>query len=436
MKRIILLICLACAVLILKAQDVEFEKAADAVKNMKVGWNLGNTLDSHSGSTENMWIEYYTDRTPSKYETAWGQPVATLKLIKMFKEAGFNAIRVPVTWYPHMGGIRTDGLIWDKKRYPFGSKVDEAWMERVHEVVDYVISQGMYCILNVHHDTGDTDVAWVVADRDSYNANKDRFYDLWTQIANEFKDYDEYLLFEGYNEMLDTLGSWVYASAKADGGYNASLSSSAYAAVNGYAQTFVDAVRATGGNNISRNLIVTNYAASNCRGTGHSTDPFTKMVIPTDTLSGHIILQIHSYILGMTDLTASKNEASGLISDLNTRFVTRKVPVVIGEWGTLNEDDYTDNTRYENFKKYCKYFVSTAKRKNIATLFWMKLSDGQDRSVPKWTLEDLKDEIIKGYYGNDGYVGVVPVNAGVTYDSEYWLNGNIVIRNGRKYLVR
>lgn len=436
MKRIILLICLACAVLILKAQDVEFEKASDAVKNMKVGWNLGNTLDSHSGSTENMWIEYYTDRTPSKYETAWGQPVATLKLIKMFKEAGFNAIRVPVTWYPHMGGIRTDGLIWDKKRYPFGNTVDEAWMERVHEVVDYVISQGMYCILNVHHDTGDTDVAWVVADRDSYNANKDRFYDLWTQIANEFKDYDEHLLFEGYNEMLDTLGSWVYASAKADGGYNASLSSSAYAAVNGYAQTFVDAVRATGGNNISRNLIVTDYAASNCRGTGHSMDPFTKMVIPTDTLSGHIILQIHSYILGMTNLNNSKNEASGLMSDLNTRFVTKKVPVVIGEWGTLNEDDYTDNTRYENFKKYCKYFVSTAKRKNIATLFWMKLSDGQDRSVPKWTLEDLKDEIIKGYYGNDGYVGVAPVNAGVTYDSEYWLNGNIVIRNGRKYLVR
>lgn len=436
MKRIILLICLACVAFMSKAQDVEFEKASDAVKNMKVGWNLGNTLDSHSGSTENMWIEYYTDRTPSKYETAWGQPVATLKLIKMFKEAGFNAIRVPVTWYPHMGGIRTDGLIWDKKRYPFGNTVDKAWMERVHEVVDYVISQGMYCILNVHHDTGDSDVAWVVADRDSYNANKDKFYDLWTQIANEFKDYDEHLLFEGYNEMLDTLGSWVYASAKADGGYNASLSSSAYAAVNGYAQTFVDAVRATGGNNISRNLIVTDYAASNCRGTGHSTDPFTKMVIPTDTLSGHIILQIHSYILGMTDLTASKNEASGLISDLNTRFVTRKVPVVIGEWGTLNEDDYTDNTRYENFKKYCKYFVSTAKRKNIATLFWMKLSDGQDRSVPKWTLEDLKDEIIKGYYGNDGYVGVAPVNAGVTYDSEYWLNGNIVIRNGRKYLVR
>ena len=138
----------------------------------------------------------------------------------------------------------------------------------------------------------------------------------------------------------------------------------------------------------------------------------------------------------MTNLNNSKNEASGLMSDLNTRFVTKKVPVVIGEWGTLNEDDYTDNTRYENFKKYCKFFVSTAKRKNIATLFWMKLSDGQDRSVPKWTLEDLKDEIIKGYYGNDGYVGVAPVNAGVTYDSEYWLNGNIVIRNGRKYLVR
>lgn len=80
----------------------EFESATEAVSNMRVGWNLGNTFDSNSGDTQNMWIEHWTDRSPSAYETSWGQPVTKPELIKMMKEAGFNAIRVPVTWYPHM----------------------------------------------------------------------------------------------------------------------------------------------------------------------------------------------------------------------------------------------------------------------------------------------------------------------------------------------
>ena len=103
----------------LSAGAQEFEKAADAVRNMKVGWNLGNTLDCHSASTTNMWIEKWTECKPSDYETAWGQPAVTPELIKMFKDAGFNSIRVPVTWYPHMGLV-TDGLNWDKENNPIG----------------------------------------------------------------------------------------------------------------------------------------------------------------------------------------------------------------------------------------------------------------------------------------------------------------------------
>ena len=84
------------------ALAADFETATSAVANMKVGWNLGNTLDSNSGSLDNMWIEAWTQRRPSEYETAWGQPVTTRELLKMMKRAGFNAIRVPVTWWPHM----------------------------------------------------------------------------------------------------------------------------------------------------------------------------------------------------------------------------------------------------------------------------------------------------------------------------------------------
>ncbi len=112
-----------------KAAD--FETAKDAVKNMGVGWNLGNTLDANDATK--------TWTTTAQHETCWGQPVTKPELLKMMKEAGFGAIRVPITWYQEMD---KDG------------KVNAAWMSRVKEVVDYVIDNGMYCIINVHHDTG------------------------------------------------------------------------------------------------------------------------------------------------------------------------------------------------------------------------------------------------------------------------------------------
>ena len=145
----------------------EFETATSAVKNMRVGWNLGNTLDANSGSTTNMWIEKYTQRKTSDYEKAWGQSVTTEALIKMFKDAGFNAIRVPVTWYPHMG-VKVNDLNWDLSAWS-PTQVDAAWMARVKEIVDYVVKNGMYCIINVHHDTGDATTAWLRASTDNYN---------------------------------------------------------------------------------------------------------------------------------------------------------------------------------------------------------------------------------------------------------------------------
>ena len=100
MKKSLLFVCVLLVCISSKGAD--FETATDAVKNMGVGWNLGNTLDSNSGDINNMWIECFTSRTPSDYETAWRQVITTPELIKMMKDAGFNAIRLPVTWYPHM----------------------------------------------------------------------------------------------------------------------------------------------------------------------------------------------------------------------------------------------------------------------------------------------------------------------------------------------
>lgn len=383
-----------------------FESATSAVRNMRVGWNLGNTLESNSGDVKNMWIEKWSSRKPSDYETAWGQPVTKPELLAMFKEAGFNAIRVPVTWYPHMEAkFQLNGTVWDKEKDDIGTKIQAKWMKRVHEVVDYVISQGMYCILNVHHDTGDASTAWLVADEAVYAEQKERFEAVWRQIAEEFKDYDEHLLFEGYNEMLDSHHSWCFASYATSLGYDSKVAASAYKAINGYAQSFVDAVRSTGGNNRERNLIVNTYCASSGSQTWntHLQDPLKQMKLPVDSVSDHLIFEVHSYI-DIKNLGNAKSEVRQMISNLKKYLVPKGAPVIFGEWGTTTENGYADYR--ENMLAFARYFVEQAKASNMGTLYWMGLSDGKSRSVPEFNQADLKDAIIKGYYGEDGLTGV------------------------------
>ena len=385
----------------------DFETATSAVTHMRVGWNLGNTLDSNSGDVNNMWIEKWTGRTPADYEKAWGQPITKPELMKMFKEAGFNAIRVPVTWYPHMEAkFNLNGTVWDMANDDIGTQIQRAWMKRVHEVVDYVIDQGMYCILNIHHDTGAASTAWLVASEDDYAKQKERFEAVWTQIAEEFKDYDEHLLFEGYNEMLDPYDSWCFASFGTPSNYNASVASSAYNAINSYAQSFVDAVRSTGGNNVQRNLIVSTYGA--CSGSGtwssHLQDPLKKMKLPTDNVENHLIFEIHSY-LDVKNINNAKNEVKQMIRDAKNNLASKGAPVIFGEWGTSTDGAY-DNYR-SNMLAFARYFVEQTKANDMATFYWMGLSDMEHRSVPEFNQADLKDAIIKGYYGEGGYAGIV-----------------------------
>lgn len=368
----------------------EWENAASAVRNMGAGWNLGNTLDSNSGEVDNMWIEAYTSRTPSDYETAWGQPVTTRELIHMFKEAGFGAIRVPVTWYPHMGTITVSGKSWDMSSWT-GNEVDPAWMARVKEVVDYVIDEGMYCILNVHHDTGSASTAWLVAGGEEFKASKTRYQALWEQIANTFKDYGERLLFESYNEMLDPLDSWCFASFAAPGGYDASMATEAYAVINYYAALFAETVRATGGNNALRNLIVNTYAACSGDGTwsSHLKEPLTNMQIPEEP--GHIAIEVHSY-WEADKFDSQKADIDQLFINLYENIALRlSVPVIIGEWGGGSDSDSEANVRFAS------YFSQKAKDAGIAAFWWMGLSNGSDRSIPAWSMPQTKDAILEAY---------------------------------------
>lgn len=403
-KTILISICAVLASGQLCAQQIENAKAA--VANMRIGWNLGNTLDSNSGDVNNMWIEKWTERQPSDYETSWGQPITKPELFKMMKEAGFNAIRVPVTWYPHMEAKFDNGLTWNPVKDPIGTKIQEDWMKRVHEIVDYVVSQDMYCILNIHHDTGAASTAWLVAGEKEYEEVKDRFEAVWTQIAEEFKDYDGRLLFEGYNEMLDPYDSWCFASFGTSKNYDAAVAESAYNAINSYAQSFVNAVRATGGNNSERNLIVSTYGA--CCGDGtwnaHLQDPLKQMNLPEDAADGHIIFEVHSYPYIADGVNNAKNSVKSMMNAVDTHLASKGAPVIIGEWGTSNGDDY--NNRRADVLAFARDFVEQAKNHGFATFHWMGLSDGEHRSVPEFNQQDLVDAIVKGYYGEGGYDSV------------------------------
>ncbi len=377
-----------------------FETATEAVSNMGVGWNLGNTLDANNGS-----------RMPNvvQSETYWGQPITKPELMSMMKNAGFGAIRVPVTWFPHMD---TAG------------NVDAEWMKRVHEIVDYVLDAGLYCVLNVHHDTGADEgsyKSWLKADESIYNNVRERYEKLWQQIATEFKDYGERLLFESYNEMLDTYNSWCFASFASPSKYDANSARSSYNAINSYAQSFVDVVRATGGNNAKRNLVVNTYGACSGGGTwnNHLKDPLKEMKLPTDAAeAGHIIFQVHSYPT-ISPLSSVKNEVNDMISSLKTHLVAKGAPVIIGEWGTSDTGaDYQSNR--STLFQFVDYFVQTAKENGIGTFFWMGLSDGSIRSLPAFSQADLAERIVKAYHGNS-FKGEFPTidDFDITYHITY-----------------
>ena len=358
-----------------------FETSFEAIKNMGVGWNLGNTLES-------IWTGDTDGRDWRRWETGWGQSVTTQSLMNMMKNAGFGAIRVPVSWGVHMDA---DG------------KVYEEWMNRVNEVVDYVLNAGMYCVINIHHDTGaDEELAWLVASPEGYVRERQKYENLWKQIALRFRDYDQRLLFESYNEMLDESRSWCFASYAL--GYDANAAVGAYQAINDYAQSFVDVVRATGGNNAVRNLVVNTYGA--CNGAGdwnsHLQDPLKNMKMPEDDVEDHILFQVHSYPK-IDDLAAMEREVTQMLDDLETYLVSQGGPVIVGEWGTFSE-----NPTLENYCHYAKWFVSECKRRDIGTFHWMNLSDGMYRSIPCFSSPELAESIVKGYHG-DGFSPVIPV---------------------------
>ena len=342
----------------LTIDDYGFEVAIMSLQNMGNGVNIGNTLDANG--------DWVTGDDPKSYETCWGNPQVTPELIAAYKNAGFKAIRLPVTWRQH---IDQDG------------NINEKWLQRVREVVGYIIDAGMYCILNVHHDTGGSDVAWLRAwqDEEYLEQVEHKFNGLWTNIANAFNGYGDHLLFEGYNEMLDGNLRWTETDEKG------------YAALNRLAQSFVTTVRATGGNNAHRNLIVNTYSAD-----GHEKS-LAAFKVPTDPIANHLIVEVHNYTPGEfvapeTEADAktwNSNDATELdeaFTWLNNYLVSRGIPVLIGEFGC------NGNVPEAEQVKYVEYFLSKAKALGIPVFHWFDLID---RNTLQWKLSAVKDSLVQ-----------------------------------------
>lgn len=342
----------------------KIESAKETAAKMGAGYNIGNTFDSLG-----TWLS--SNASVSQFETAWGNPVLTEDYIKKLASLGFGAIRLPVTW-----GLNSDS----------SGNIRKEWLDRVQQVVDWIVDSGMYVIINVHHDTG-TD-GWIHVSDKSYAAAKDRFANIWKQVAERFKDYGSEVLFECFNETLNDENDWN-STKKAD-----------YDIILKYEQLFVDTVRKAGGNNAERNLILNTYAASSNPGIINS------FKLPKDTTEGHMMMEVHNYDpQGFTwdDATwttmrstwgtdEDKRNIDNFMNILSAQAEKLGVPAIVGEFGSV--DKKNDNERAE----HAGYFVAAAKKKGIVCFFW---DDGAKFNlIDRKTCKVLHSSIVKALVDN------------------------------------
>lgn len=297
--------------------------SVDFVKNMGMGWNLGNTLDATNNNT--------TSNQGLDSETYWGQPYTTQKMIKAVRAAGFKTIRIPVSWHNHI-------LSKSDTTYT----IDSEWMSRVKTIVDWAINEGMCVIINVHHDnmaasviSGNKSYGYALStDLNVQKTSKAFLSSVWTQIATTFASYDEKLVFEVLNEPRDVDGEvwgnewWCNTAA-------------AYTCLTDYEQTCIDAIRAVSGNE-SRYIMVPGYAAS-----GSDKTELKCYTMPTDSTPNKLILSAHAYspyAFAMYDGTnhtsfTSKNasELTTMFNYLKENYTDKGIGVVMGETSATNK---------------------------------------------------------------------------------------------------
>lgn len=331
-----------------KTEPAPAATKGDSVKfsqNLMPGWNLGNQLEANSGGT------------PS--ETAWGNPTITEKLIKQVKAQGFKSIRIPVSYLSKIGA---------GPNYTIDSK----WLDRVQEVVDMCIDNGLYAIINVHGD-GYYSIkgGWLLCGEPASEQKtiKAKYKKVWEQIAKRFKNYDDHLVFESMNEEFD-------------GTYN-NPNPEYYNNINAYNQIFVDTVRKAGGKNNNRYLLVPgwntdiNYTAGDYG-----------FKIPNDS-TGRLMISVHYYdpwkfcggkeapgifrwgdsIKGQAIRNRGEKHTDAKFDQLYDAFISKGYGVIIGEYGAIDKT-YKDSRSTAYRAYFAEYVNYAAHKRNIVTVYW------------------------------------------------------------------
>lgn len=330
------------------------------------GTNLGNTMEAF-GRTE-----IGTTADISAYETLWGQPVTTQEMITAMKEGGFDSIRIPVAW--------TNGMNYETGDYTIRKEL----LDRVEEIINYALNANMYVIINDHWDGG----WWGMfgsATPETREKAMDLYTSMWTQIAERFKDYSDYLIFESANEELGSrLNDKDVAS---DSG--TLTEDECYATTNLINQTFVDLIRKSGGNNEQRFLLIA----------GYNTDIFKtcdeRYVMPTDSATSKLLLSVHYYTpwgyTGSASLsswgTKKHYDEMNELFAMMTKFTDQGYGVVIGEYMVSYNED---GTVKDNTDDFFHNLLSNCDQYNFVPMLWdhtiMFL-----RSELKYVNEDIEE---------------------------------------------
>lgn len=306
--------------------------AVQFASQMHIGWNLGNSLEATGG------------------ETNFGNPLVTQQLIDSVKAAGFDAVRIPVAW--------------SKFSNEADFTIDATWMSRVEEVVNYALDKDMYVIMNEHWDGG-----WMQPTNADQEYVNNRLAAMWTQIATHFRDYGDHLMFAGTNEVM------------VEGNYD-TPTEEYYTVQNSFNQTFVNAVRATGGKNVYRYLAVQGFNTN----IDHTVN-FAE--IPEDAVDEKLMMEVHYYdpynfaLNENSEITQWGNDAEdpskveswanesyvdAQFQKMKTTFIDKGVVVILGEYGAISRTDVAGHAAYRNY--YDQYITQAASANGIVPFYW------------------------------------------------------------------
>ena len=345
----------ALAIIFASAPTYAQEKAQEWNRNL-IGWNLGNQFECSAPGQDGESMAIGNPDNADNAETAWGNPVVTKKTIKAVKDAGFNAIRIPVRWQCHITN-------------PRAMSVSKTWIARIKEVVGWCLANDLKVIINVHHEK------WL--ESTPYYKNKEencqKLALLWMNIATEFANYDYRVAFAGTNEVHEP-GKWGAPDAEN------------LAVQNAYNQVFVDVVRATGGNNLKRNLLVQTYVCNPDFGINNG-----DFIVPTDIEGNgndYMTVEFHYYNpydycgeckyfwwgeayrqYGEISPTTEKNMTDFFDKVVNV-WGKQGLGICIGEWGVTDHYKGDADKQHENMSYYCKTFVTEARKRGFSTFIW------------------------------------------------------------------